>query len=199
MERHSVLSLFKLSVLTLTNYLNTNVVDTSEYIEELAKMPFDCLVHLLPYLHYRWVTLPLHSHLTLQMKAIATGIPALPTSNFLACSMRREEDFQRSKNILAGQIPLINVHKDFFSITSFPQERICLNKESPFTIAVDGTVLTTEKKSFVWPETILGEASIVSKEQFLHNFAIFTKNQLQGIDWNNVFVAGGEQTIFMYI
>jgi hypothetical protein len=47
-----------------------------------------------------------------------------------------------------------------------------------------------------WPKVEVGKDSIVSKDQFLSQFAIFTENQLKDIDWNNVFVAGGEFRIY---
>ena len=37
----------------------------------------------------------------------------------------------------------------------------------------------------------LGDKVIVSKEQFINNFNLFTEYQLADINWNNLFVAGG--------
>jgi hypothetical protein len=66
---------------------------------------------------------------------------------FLGASMRREEDFQRSKKLLAGQIPLINVYKqqDTFKFVEFPEDRLCLNKRPPCCIYDNGMILAEER------------------------------------------------------
>jgi hypothetical protein len=33
--------------------------------------------------------------------------------------------------------------------------------------------------------------AIVTKDQFMQNFEVFTESQLATLDWSNVFVAGG--------
>ena len=65
---------------------------------------------------------------------------ALPV---FTASMRREEDFQRSKEKLAGQIPLINIYKqiDNFILSDFPEERLCLNSASPISIYEGGNAV----------------------------------------------------------
>jgi hypothetical protein len=122
--------------------------------------------------------------------------------------MRREEDFQRSKNTLAGQVPLINVYKqqETFKCAAFPEDRLCLSSASPYCIIDEGIIgayeryfprggnVNSQRKELTWPKRKLGINSVVSKDQFLKQFAIFTENQLKGIDWNNVFVAGGNKS-----
>ena len=43
-----------------------------------------------------------------------------------------------------------------------------------------------------WEIPRIGESSIVTKDDFVNNLALFTENQLKNINWDNVFVAGGK-------
>ena len=64
--------------------------------------------------------------------------------------MRREEDFQRSKDPIVGQVPLINVfaNADSFKIQEFPDDQICLDRSTPYTLDGRGAIYISERYHF---------------------------------------------------
>jgi hypothetical protein len=197
-------SLQKLCAMRYCQELNSEPIVDKEIANLLAnKIPADITKLLFPFLHYRW------------MEAITAQSPILKEegSIFLAASMKREEDFWRAKaSFFKNTSSLLNIYKciDTFKQTEFPfSKRICLEPVDPIPASHDDyapgvlqfpldeeyslVVNTSIDECFRrdYTEIEEGKDSVVSFEQFKIQFDIFTEKQLEFINWDNVFVAGG--------
>jgi hypothetical protein len=103
-------SLTKLSALMFSNELNKKIKIEEDIVEVLRRVPHNILVILIPFLHYRWA----------EKVAEILGQIDSNLMPFIFGSMRREEDFQRSKQDV--EVPLLNVFNESksFVTKSFP-------------------------------------------------------------------------------
>src|SRR5690242_5559069 len=115
---------------------------------------------------------------------------------FYQASMKREEDFQRTQGIV--NIPLISLssERSSFKKESFPSNLICLERTNPYDISYN-SIMPDVKKDFSWDYLDDCSSPIVDLETFKENFAIFSMNQLDALNWNNIFAAGGTKFIFL--
>jgi hypothetical protein len=197
-------SLILLCAIRISHFLNTNQFgkDSDSVVKVLAtRFPEECIQHLYPYLHHRWIS------------KLVSYNPNLKASsrNYIGSSLRIEEDFWRTQE--DNDAGLINVfeEKDTFKYSDFPASRICFYSTPPIHVK-DGQIQlrkdeytktynslcimnTQLQSSSYYAEKVEGQNSIVEQREFKIAFEEFTENQLQKLNWNNLFVAGGKDSV----